>query len=338
MKVISGPLREGAARLVDDLLEVSVAGSFSRIGYLARSRLSDWAEPPSLGRATLLVTGASSGIGEALARRLADLGANILVNGRNPQRIEAVCRDIEGSGGHCRPARFDVAEPEEVDSFAESLAASGERLDGIVHNAGALFDSYRTNSQGVELTLATHLLGPFRLTWKLAPLLVATGRSVITTMSSGGMYTQPLDLDLLESHPDNYRGAVAYARAKRAQVVLSHEWARRFGPKGVRSHAVHPGWVSTPGLDSGLPSFRLLGPLLRSPEEGADTAAWVAANSLAGPETFPKEGFWHDRRQRGEHYLLTTRPQGSAAGRQGEMLWDWCTRRACLSAGAASEA
>ena len=97
------------------------------------------------------------------------------------------------------------------------------------------------------------------------------------TVSSGGMYTQPFDLDRLEMTPEAYRGTTAYARAKRAQVVLSHEWARRWGADGVASYASHPGWVDTPGLASGLPTFAKLGPLLRTPGEGADTVVWLAA-------------------------------------------------------------
>jgi NAD(P)-dependent dehydrogenase (short-subunit alcohol dehydrogenase family) len=121
--------------------------------------------------------------------------------------------------------------------------------------------------------------------------------------------------------PEGYRGAVAYARAKRAQVVLAHEWARRHGTSGVRSYSMHPGWVATPGLDSGLPGFARLGPLLRTPEEGADTIVWLVANALA--ETPPAEGFWLDRRPRGEHY----RPGTGAGPDDGARLWEWCEAR-----------
>ena len=82
----------------------------------------------------------------------------------------------------------------------------------------------------------------------------------------------------METDPAGYRGAVAYARAKRAQVVLSHEWARRWASEGLASYAVHPGWVATPGLATGLPTFAKLGPLLRTPAQGADTIAWLAAD------------------------------------------------------------
>ena len=100
-------------------------------------------------------------------------------------------------------------------------------------------------SDGTELTVATAVLAPYRLTWLLAPALQAPGDATIVTVSSGGMYSQRFDLDHLEMGPDTYRGTTAYARAKRAQVVLSHAWARRWGVDGVASYAMHPGWVDT---------------------------------------------------------------------------------------------
>ena len=124
--------------------------------------------------------------------------------------------------------------------------------------------------------MATAVLAPFRLTWLLSPLLRRAGDANIVTLSSGGMYTQSFDLARLEMPPGEYRGTTAYARAKRAQVVLSHEWARRWGGDGVASYAAHPGWVDTPGLASGLPSFAKLGPV------AADACARGRHGGLAG--------------------------------------------------------
>jgi dehydrogenase/reductase SDR family protein 12 len=100
---------------------------------------------------------------------------------------------------------------------------------------------------GTELTLSTAVLAPFRLSLLLSPLLFATPPSVIVTVSSGGMYTQRFDLNDLELTRDGYRGVTAYARAKRAQVVLAHEWDRRWRHEGVASYAMHPGWVTNAG-------------------------------------------------------------------------------------------
>ncbi len=96
--------------------------------------------------------------------------------------------------------------------------------------------------------------------------------------------------------PSRYRGVAAYARAKRAQVALNHEWARRLAGTGVAFHAMHPGWVKTPGIAAYLPTFhRLTAPILLSPEQGADTIVWLATMPAA---PLGSGRFWHDRRPR----------------------------------------
>ncbi len=211
-----------------------------------------------------------------------------------------------------------------------SVATTHTRLDGLVHAAGALSSTYRSTPTGDELTVATAVLAPFRLTWLLSPLLRRSCDATVVTVSSGGMYTQPFDLGRLEMSPEAYRGSIAYARAKRAQVVLSHEWARRWRADGVASYACHPGWVDTPGLASGLPTFAKLGPLLRTPAEGADTVVWLTAGgarSAAAPQP-TTEGFFHDRHRRGENHLPWT--ARGAGPRDGDRLWEWCQDRTHL--------
>ena len=109
------------------------------------------------------------------------------------------------------------------------------------------------------------------------------------------MYTQRFDLDRLEMGPSDYDGVVAYARAKRAQVVLADAWAHRFAAAGVASFAMHPGWVDTPGLEAGLPRFRsAVAALLRTPAQGADTVVWLAAGGPAAEAT-PRGRRWRRR-------------------------------------------
>jgi len=315
--------------LVDIALEVSVAGSFSRAGYATRSRLEHWEAPGDLSGRVAIVTGASSGIGRAAALELARLGATVWLVGRDPSRTEAAAREARdlGAGAPVTPVVLDVTDAVAVQGLAARVTAAHERLDVLVHAAGALYPTYRSTPDGGELTVATAVLAPFRLTWLLSPLLRRSGDANIVTVSSGGMYTQGFDLGRLEMPPDHYRGTTAYARAKRAQVVLSHEWARRWGPYGVASYASHPGWVDTPGVASGLPAFARLGPLLRTPAEGADTVVWLAAGAarrpgVSGPLT---EGFFHDRHRRGEHHLPWT--ARGRTGAEGRALWDWCASR-----------
>lgn len=323
------------ARGLDALLEVSIVGSFSRIGYLVRRKAEGWDLPPSAEGKVAVVTGASSGIGRASAISLGHLGAKVWVLGRDAGRTEEVAEAVRSGGGRAETALVDVTVGASVRAFVERYRSVHDRLDMLVHCAGALLRVYEVSGEGVEMAVATHVLGPYRLTWGLAPLLQRAGTSTIVTVSSGGMYTERFDLDRLESRPEHYDGVRAYARAKRAQLVLAHEWSRRWSAHGVASYSTHPGWVDTPGLASGLPLFRL-GPLLRRPEEGADTVVWLAAGGARNlaPRGVPAPaggGFWHDRHRRGEHYLPWTR-SASTQDEQGHELWEWCAERTGLGA------
>ena len=177
------------------------------------------------------------------------------------------------------------------------------------------------------------------MTAVLAPALWrASGNIVI--VSSGGMYAQRFDLDRLEMKADGYDGVVAYARAKRAQVVMADAWATRFAPAGVAGYSTHPGWVDTPGLQAGLPRFRALWrPLLRRPAQGADTVVWLAAGGArigvssgrgaqdgeGGRHTAgARAGFFHDRRARPTRRLPVLNP--THPGDPGALL-AWCAAR-----------
>jgi NAD(P)-dependent dehydrogenase (short-subunit alcohol dehydrogenase family) len=156
----------------------------------------------------------------------------------------------------------------------------------------------------------------------LLPALRAAAPSRVITVSSGGMYTQRLELSALEMPPPDYRGVTEYARVKRAQVVLNREWARRTEPAQVAFHAMHPGWAATPGITASLPGFsRVMRPLLRSAGQGADTIVWLAT---ADAGLLGSGRFWHDRRPRPEYLLPWTREPSGAAGR----LWDWVAQAA----------
>ena len=321
------------ARAVDGLLEATIAGSFSRVGFLVRRAGGGWGDPPRVDGKVFVVTGASSGIGREIAVALGRLGAEVWALGRDAARTRAVADAIGAGGARARASVVDLADGTSIDAFVEGLASAHDRLDGVVHAAGALLRDYAVSRDGIEMTVATHVLGPFRLTWEVAPLLHRATTPTIVTVSSGGMYAERFDLARLEMSPEHYDGVRAYARAKRAQVVLAGEWARRWASWNVASYAMHPGWVATPGLSAGLPSFTHLGPLLRRPEEGADTAVWLAAGGARRPAASGRggtpsveAGFWHDRRRRGEHYLPWTRPRNGGE-EQGRLLWDWCTMR-----------
>ena len=164
------------------------------------------------------------------------------------------------------------------------------------------------------------MLAPFLVTTALLPLLETAlletaAPSRVILVASGGMYTVPLDVAALEPTPAEYDGVKAYARCKRAQVALAGEWTRRLAGTDVTVNAMHPGWADTPGLRDALPGFsRVLSPILRTPREGADTIAWLAA----APEAAGTSGkFFLDRRARAIHRLrrtqATRRGRGDAA-------------------------
>jgi len=133
------------------------------------------------------------------------------------------------------------------------------------------------------------------------------------------MYTERLDVDELEMSDDTYQGAKQYARAKRAQVSLNTEWASKVSKSECVFHALHPGWVATPGVSEALPGFsKLLGPLrlLRSPLNGADTLVWLSADD----SVLKSSGqFWHDRAVRSAYMTRTTRESDTPEER--EKLW-----------------
>ena len=155
----------------------------------------------------------------------------------------------------------------------------------LVNNAGALPSERTLSVDGIELTFATNVLGPFLLTNLLIPLLKKSTPARIVNVSSGGMYTQRIHLDDLQMAHEEFDGATAYARTKRAQVILTELWAERLQGTGVVAHAMHPGWADTPGMKSSLPRFYgATKRLLRTPQEGADTIVWLGAAARAGAQ------------------------------------------------------
>ena len=160
------------------------------------------------------------------------------------------------------------------------------RLDVVIDNAGAIFPERIESPDGFEATFATLVLGPFALIAGLLPLLRSTGGARVVAVTSGGMYAQRLRLDDLQWERASFDGARVYAHAKRAQVALVREWARRVPVEEVAFNAMHPGWADTPGISAALPRFYgLMAPILRTPAEGADTTVWLAADPAAAGRT-----------------------------------------------------
>ncbi len=286
---------------VDGALELTIVGSFSKVGYAVRRRLYGWTEPVpgALDGRTVLITGPTSGLGRAAAEGLAALGARVILVSRSERKLIVLRDSLAAVHGADRFPIF-VADMRSLTSVRAAVARildTEPALDVLIDNAGAIYPERTVGPDGIESTLATLVVGPFALEAGLLPLLRASADARVIAVTSGGQYAQSLDLDDLGSATGSFSGARAYARAKRAQVTLIREWHRRLSTEGVRFLAMHPGWADTPGLSASLPGFSgLMGPALRSPEEGIDTLIWLATAAM--DEIGPGGELFLDRRPR----------------------------------------
>lgn len=283
---------------IDAALDRSVVLGYTKVGSSLRRRW--WpADPPAKAMAgkRVVVTGATSGLGEAMARSFAELGATVHLLGRNPEKVTHSAGVIRGQvpGAVVIEEVCDVSDLDAVRAWTDDLSSRLDALHGLVHNAGAMPKQRDLTAQGHETQLACHVLGPHLITERLLPLLRNADGASVVFVSSGGMYSAALDADDMESTSSPYDGVRVYARTKRMQVVLADAWAARLAATGVRVESMHPGWAETPGVAESLPTFqKLTGPLLRDAADGGDTAVWLVATR---PESVPPH-FWHDRAQR----------------------------------------
>ncbi len=312
------------SRLVDSALDRSVVLGFSTIGPAVRRRLPGWPADPvagSMAGQVAAVTGATSGLGLATARGLAELGAKVRLVVRDEEKGRRVRDEIFAAvpGAEVVVDRCDLGDLDDVRTLAERLVGELGRLDVLVHNAGAMPAKRTESPQGHELTMSLHVLAPVLLTELLAPVLVEGARVVFVT--SGGMYGQRLVEDDLEYERGAYSPTTAYARSKRVQVELLPLLQQRWPSLSVV--ATHPGWADTPGVQTSLPRFRrVMRPVLRDADGGAETTVWLAATGPQGAGG----ALWHDRRRRPVHLLPTTRPRAGAV----DAAWAWVRAQAGL--------
>ena len=310
------------------LLDTAIVPGFSRIGFLARSRMNHWDQVSGydLTGKVVVITGPTSGLGKECVRILAPTGAQLVLVARNKAKCDDVIssvRDIcTGPEPVCVVA--EMGDLQSVANAAREIAGRFSQVFAIVHNAGALLNSREESPQGIEQTVASHVLGPHLLTTVLLPNLIA-GQGRVVTVSSGGMYSAELpNIDQkrsMELRADSYNGSKQYAIAKRAQVTLNEMWATK--ERSVHFDSMHPGWADTPGVQESIPAFRrITKPILRSPEQGADTIAWLSA---VQPIPGASGSFWSDREVRSIHKLPTTRRSDTAEARTN--LWNWCNQK-----------
>jgi dehydrogenase/reductase SDR family member 12 len=299
----------GRSRLIDlqDHLIVPGLLGFTNVGYRWHKRSWKPLAVSMRGR-TVVVTGATSGLGQAASLQLAELGARVILVGRSRDKAEATRREIVATTGNDNVAVVlaDLSVLADVRRLAQELLETEPRIHVLVNNAGVLPNQRMTTAEGNETALATNLLAPYLLTRMLLPRLRESAPSRIINVSSGGMYASGLALDDLQYEKTTYDGSRAYARTKRALVTLTEMWAEQLKGSGVVVHAMHPGWADTPGVAGSLPAFHAITRrFLRTAGEGADTITWLAA----APEAAKVTGlFWLDREPHTTHVFPGTDP------------------------------
>ena len=300
----------------DKVLDPTVVWSFSQPGFLRHSAQFD----PNglevdLSNKRILITGANSGIGKAAATRLSSMGATVVMLCRSETRGQKALDEIQSLNPNAtlELVILDVSSLEDIRLKAPLLASAP--IDVLIHNAGVLPSEFQHTAEGLELTLATNLIGPHLLTQLLSQNLKSAR---IIWVSSGGMYPVKIDLNQLESPPkDKFVGVAAYAQTKRAQVILNELYATAW-PE-TTSLCMHPGWADTPAVQSSIPTFhRVTKNILRTAEQGADTVVWLAAQT----QSAESGTFWFDRKARQTHAFPWTKESDA----QRQALWEMCNR------------
>jgi NAD(P)-dependent dehydrogenase (short-subunit alcohol dehydrogenase family) len=260
------------------------------------SSVRHFADLPDLKGKTILVTGASSGIGRAAALKLAGAGATVLAHGRSADKTAEVARSLG-----TEPLVADFARLAEVRRLAETVLLRAHRLDAVLHNAGGFHRKRMVTEDGHESTFQTNYLAPFLLQVLLNDLSVGTPGSRVVVTTSVASRLGRVDLDDLDHSRRPYRGFTAYADTKLQNILFVRELRRRLAPTSTTAAAVHPGAVGTAfGAGSLLPRLLyrvpikkrlLIGYFVATPEEGAEPLVWLATS----PDRESVNGLYFDR-------------------------------------------
>lgn len=233
---------------------------------------------------TILITGATSGIGRVAAESLAQQGAQVVLVGRNPAKTEATVAEIKRATGNASVSHLlaDLSEQAQVRGLAAQFLSRYPRLDVLINNAGGVFRQRRLTADGREMTWALNHLSYFLLTNLLLDRLLASGPARIINVSSNAhRRVRGLDFDDLEG-ARSYWGFRAYARSKLANVLFTYELARRLAGTAVTANALHPGLIRTGfGANNGrlwALLYVFINALGRTPAQGADTLIYLASS------------------------------------------------------------
>ncbi len=234
-----------------------------------------------------MVTGATSGLGAVTARVLAQMGAAVLVVGRNPEKCTATVSHIKQQTGSASVDWMccELSSQQEIRRLVQEFHRRYQRLDVLVNNAGAVFATRHLSVDGIEMALAVNHLAPFLLTNLLIDVMKQSAPARVVTVSSVAHEQAVIDFDDLQ-HARGYRPMLVYGKTKLANLYFTYELARRLEGTGVTVNALHPGLVWTNfGLRAG-PLGRIIQSLVHlryrrsslSAEEGARTIIYLATS------------------------------------------------------------
>mmetsp|Transcript_2410 Transcript_2410/g.6213 ORF Transcript_2410/g.6213 Transcript_2410/m.6213 type:complete len:353 (-) Transcript_2410:373-1431(-) len=252
-----------------------------------------------------VVTGANQGLGLACSELLAKCGATLYMVCRNAERGQKAVKSVQDKTGnpnvHLRLC--DVSSVKSVLGLAAELDQPGSKIDVLIQNAGVLINEPQKSEDGYDLNFATNMLGPYLLTRLLEDVLKRSAPSRVIFVSSGGMLTQPLDVDVQKApSARGYDGTALYAKDKRRQVAVVERLAELWNDAGVKVLSMHPGWATTEGVKKSIPGFyKFYQNKFRDPEQGADTIAYLA---LEDEKKLVPGGFYLDRAPQAKHLSM----------------------------------
>jgi NAD(P)-dependent dehydrogenase (short-subunit alcohol dehydrogenase family) len=235
---------------------------------------------------TVVITGATSGIGQVAAEKLAAMGARLVLVARDKTRGETELARLQPlSPGVKHSIHYaDLSRMAEVKRVAAEIAAAEPRIDVLINNAGALFSHRQVTADGLELTFATNHMSYFILTHGLRDRLRAAAPARVVNVASDAHEGKKLDFDDLQS-AKSYRGFYVYGQSKLCNILYTRELARRWEGSGVTANSLHPGFVSTRFGDQsgGMLSLavRAAKTFAISPEKGAETIVYLASSDDA---------------------------------------------------------
>jgi retinol dehydrogenase-14 len=248
------------------------------------TRSTDLGETPSMAGKTVLITGATGGIGKATAIGLAALGARVAITGRDLGRTEAAAAEIRSVTGNPDVDAFgaDLSSQAEVRRLAAAVLDAYPRLDVLVNNVGGFWAKRHVTADGLEHTFAVNHLAAFLLTDLLLARLEASAPARVVTVSSGAQSMGTIDFEDLQGER-GYSGQKAYNQSKLASVMFTYELARRLDGTGVTATVLHPGVVRTAfGAEDPSWVYKLIVPFVRpfmkTPRQGAATSIYLASS------------------------------------------------------------